>query len=421
MASVTLFPSRLHGAALVPPSKSEAHRALLLAALGDRPCRLHGFPPMPAPLCDDTLAMINGITALGASVRREGTQLLVSPIPPSRPAMPMVTCHVYACAAALRMLIPAFLVQGQAVRFSMEEGLYLRPLDAFEPLIRQLDAHMQRIPPNEQGIAYVEVSGKLPAGQYDICGSSSSQFASGMLLALSRATPSRLRVTLPIVSRPYLDMTLGIMQRFGLSVTEETEGTFALSPKQNVSPADIDIAGDWSQAAVFLCMNALGSQIRIANLPQSSLQGDARITELLDSMGQTGALHACHMDCTDIPDLVPMLALVCSQANGTSTLSGVHRLRFKESDRLCATREVLANLGVQTALSTDGDVLTVFGPAMLRGGFRAHARQDHRLVMLLAAAALIVDGPITIDGVECIRKSWPAFWATYRELGGVIK
>ena len=420
MASVTFSPAQLHGSALVPPAKSEAHRALLLAALGKGECCLNGFPP---PLCDDTIAMMNGITALGAKVRHEGTQLIVTPAPAPAAGMPMVECCVHACAAALRMLIPAFLARGQAVRFVMEQGLFKRPLDAFEPLMDKLGAQMTRIPDFRDGKAAVEITGLMPAGSYEIDGSRSSQFASGMLIALAHAAPSQLTVTGPIVSRPYLDMTLKLMNTFHAPYTETAEGVFAIAPITEASPAEAAVTGDWSQAAVFLCMNAMGSDISICNLyaDEDCLQGDARVQEVLNGMLQNGKLSASAIDCSDIPDLAPILALTCSQADGVSTLTGVSRLRIKESDRLLATQELLVRLGVRTEVSADSDTLRVWGPAQLKGGFEADARGDHRLVMFLAAAALIADGPITVHGMECISKSWPGFIQTYQQLGGMAE
>lgn len=417
MASLTFSPARLHGSALVPPAKSEAHRALLLAALGKGECCLNGFPP---PLCDDTIAMMNGVTALGAKVRHQGTQLLVTPAPASGSGTAMVECCVHACAAALRMLIPAFLVRGQAVRFVMEQGLFKRPLDAFEPLLDKLGAQLTRIPDFRDGKAAVEVTGRMSAGCYEIDGSRSSQFASGMLIALAHAAPSQLTVTGPIVSRPYLDMTLKLMDTFRAPYTERSEGVFELSPIAESSPAEAAVTGDWSQAAVFLCMNAMGSNITIRNLyaDANCLQGDSRVQAVLNGMMQNGRLAASAIDCSDIPDLAPILALTCSQASGISTLTGVSRLRIKESDRLLAVQELLAKLGVRAEVSTDSDTLRVWGPVQLKGGFEADARGDHRLVMFLAAAALIADAPITVHGIECISKSWPGFIQTYQQLGG---
>ena len=424
MASITFSPARLCGSALVPPAKSEAHRALLLAALGQGECRLNGFPP---PLCDDTIAMMNGITALGAKVRHEGTQLIVTPAPAPGACQPMVECCVHACAAALRMLIPAFLVRGQSVRFVMEQGLFKRPLDAFEPLMKKLGAQMVRIPDYRDGKAAVEVAGFMPAGSYEIDGSRSSQFASGMLVALAHAAdwnglaaPSQLTVTGPIVSRPYLDMTLKLMDTFRAPYAEISEGVFEISPITEASPTEAVVTGDWSQAAVFLCMNAMGSDITISNLyaDENCLQGDSRVQDVLNSMQKNGRLIASVIDCSDIPDLAPILALTCSQADGVSPLTGVSRLRIKESDRLLATQELLGQLGVQTEVSADSDTLRVWGPVKLKGGFEADARGDHRLVMFLAAAALVADAPITVHGVECISKSWPGFIQTYHQLGG---
>ena len=364
MASITFSPALLSGSAMVPPAKSEAHRALLLAALGQGECRLNGFPP---PLCDDNYAMINGVTALGAKVRHEGSTLIVTPAPAPAKDAPMVDCCVHACAAALRMLIPAFLVRGQAVRFLMEPALFKRPLDAFEPLMKKLGASMIRTPAENGGLCTVEITGRMLAGAYEIDGSRSSQFASGMLIALSHAAdesgvpaPSKLTFTGPIVSRPYLDMTLRLMDRFHVPYEETAEGVFSLSAPAEPSPAETSVAGDWSQAAVLLCINAMGGEIDVENLHTGPdcLQGDARVVEELRRMEENGGA-AIEIDCTDIPDIAPILALTCSQLRGISTLTGVSRLRIKESDRLTATQELLAQLGVRTEVSADSDTLRV--------------------------------------------------------------
>lgn len=442
MSTLTFHPARLHGSALIPPAKSEAHRALLLAALGQGPCRLPGFQP---PLCDDTQAMVNGITALGAQVAQEADSLVVLPAPSPMKDAAQVHFHVYACAAALRMLIPVFLARGQAVRITMEEALSRRPQDAFAPLIQRLDAEMTLSPSKDGQPATLLLTGRMPAGDYEMDGTLSSQFSSGMLIALSHAAtlagaPSTLQVTRPIASRPYLDMTLLQMRQFDAPCVETDEGMFTLSPREKPNPKDYAVAGDWSQAAVLLCANAMGSAVQLRNLcapkaEEPCLQGDSEILSVLRSMGlcvrklkgeldvrcpSRARLLPMHQDCTGIPDLAPILALTCTQAWGCSVLTGVRRLRVKECDRLCATVELLTQLGARAEASEDGDTLTVHGPAALRGGFTADARSDHRIVMFLAAAALIADGPITVTGVEALDKSWPAFVQTYEALGGVI-
>lgn len=442
MSTATFYPARLKGSAAVPPAKSEAHRALLLAALSDRPCRLHGFTP---PLCNDTLAMIAGVRALGAVVDVQEDVLTVTPAPAPVKDAPMVTCHVNACAAALRMLIPAFLARGQRVRFTMEEGLFRRPLDAFDELISQIGGSIERVPASDGQPCAVIVEGWLSAGEYAIDGSRSSQFASGLLIALShgvnaqnRPAQSFLTVTGQIVSRPYLDMTLKLMNRFNLSYTEREEGVFTLHTRRSPAPEDVWISGDWSQAAVLLCANAMGSGVMVRNLLNDNgecLQGDARVMAVLERMGlkmlrchgelyavcpSHAELSAIDVDCTDIPDIAPILALTCARARGVSTLRGVKRLTIKECDRLAATVELLTLLGVTAQARDGGDTLTVTGTADFNGGFEADAHGDHRMAMLLAVAALASDKPITVHGTEALNKSWPGFLETYQTLGGKL-
>lgn len=438
MTTLTFHPSRLHGSAKVPPAKSQAHRALLLAALGSTPCRLTGFSQ---PLCDDVQAMIAGVRALGATVDIHEDCLFVTPAPPYA-VDKMVDCHVHACAAALRMLIPAFLVRGQSVRFTMEQALFNRPQTAFDDLIFSAGGSIRRIPGENGGFCSIEVKGKIPAGSYQIDGSQSSQFASGLLIALCHCrdsaglpAPAHLQITGEIVSRPYLNMTLAQMQNYGLVFSENNPGEFTLTPRCGPSPETVAVEGDWSQAAVLLCANALGGGVSVANLFEDSVQGDKQCVEILQSMGlrkrfingeltlqcsSRANLLPVDVDCSDIPDIAPILALALSRAKGESCLSGVHRLTIKESDRLKATSETLEQLGIRTVVEDNRDVLHVYGGAPLRGGFEAEARGDHRLVMLLAAAASAADAPITVHGVEAITKSWPGFFDTIKSLGGII-
>ena len=436
MATEIFMPGCLRGTAPVPPAKSEAHRALLLAALGNTPVTLTGFPP---PLCNDTLAMMDGIRGMGAGVEQRGDTLYVTPAPRPVPDQPMIDCHVHACAAALRMLIPAFLVRGQRVRFWLEPTLYRRPLDAFEPLMAAIGATMERIPAGENGLCQVIVSGWMKAGSYAIDGSGSSQFASGLLIALAHAmdeegrpAPAQLTVTGPIVSRPYLDMTLSLMDRFAVGYTETSEGVFQLQPRTGDSPAVVPVAGDWSQAAVLLCAGAMGQQVWVANLlnDQQCTQGDAAIVDVLRQMGMTveerngllrtvrpeTGLRPIDVDCENIPDIAPIIALTCATIPGTSVLRGVARLRIKECDRLDATCHLLAQMGIATQLRDNGSTLIVHGGSPIHGGFEADVSADHRMAMLLAVAGSIADAPITVHGAESLNKSWPGFLASYRAL-----
>lgn len=441
MHTLTLLPARLCGQAQVPPAKSTVHRALISAALGQKPCLLTGFS---LPLCDDIQATLNGIAAFGASAQMEGNAIRVLPAPPAGHGEgPAVRCRVNACAASLRMLIPVFLARGQKVRLLMEPGLARRPLDAFVPLMERLGATLTPVA-EEEGLCALELNGFMPAGSYEIDGSRSSQFASGMLLALAhgvdeqrRPAPSTLTVTGPIVSRPYLDMTLNCLRQMGTEVQEEAEGVFRLMPSQKPAADHMAMPGDWSQAAVLLCVDAMGGDVALEGMVMdgSDGQGDARVAQVLGRMGlqlqnENGLLRAVRpaeglkateIDCRNIPDLAPILALTCTQARGRSVLKGVSRLRIKECDRLEATCQLLARLGAETLVQDEGDTLIVCGPVHFRGGFQADAWGDHRMAMFLAAAALISDQPITLSGWESVSKSWPGFWDTYRMLGGMAE
>ena len=394
--------------------------------------------------------MINGVTALGAAVERKGNTMLVRP--PGRgsadegPEGPAAVLHAHACVTALRMLIPVLWARGQSARVIVDEGLASRPLEALRPLAEQVGATMAGHPARDGEPAWVEVSGKLNAGSYRVMGSLPSQFATGLLIALAHATdeagqpaPSRLVVTAPMVSRPYLDISLRMLREFGSNVREEQEGVFAISPaglhpRPRMYPADVRMEGDWSLGAALLCANAMGSAVVIKNLREkASLQGDARILFLLREMGMLayedrGELYVTcpsragllplAADCEDVPDLVSMLALTCTQAHGQSVLYGMERIRGRKRGRIQTVIKLLRKMGGKLNLSKDGDALVIKGPTPLKGGFTADAGNDHRIMQLMAVAALIADGPVTVTGVEARGGSWPGFLDIYKDLGG---
>ena len=375
MSSITFCPARLSGSAAVPPAKSEAHRALLLAALGRGECRLNGFS---APLCDDTLAMIDGVRALGGEVRLEDGALIVTPAPPpGKPVTdaPAAECHVHACAAALRMLIPAFLTRGQAVRFLMEPALFRRPLDAFEPLVRQAGGRMTRTPAGPDGFAVVEVSGFLPAGRYEVDGSRSSQFASGLLIALAHAitpdgtpAPAALTVTGPIVSRPYLDMTLRLMERFGISFTECEEGVFGLSPACAPAPESVVVSGDWSQAAVLLCVDAMGGGVMLPNLRRDGLAAER---ELLTN-----------------PSATPRTPFVAQQLEGAT--GPIVAVSDYQTDLMDGIRQFVPN--EFATLGADG-----FGFSDTRAGARRFFKIDAESIVVRTLQMLAKRGEVPAD------------------------
>lgn len=441
MPTVTFHPARLHGSVSVPPSEREAHRALLLAALGCGECRLHGFSPT---LCENMQAMLRGIAALGARVTAEGDVLYVQPAPPLAQAGKMAEFHAGACAAALHMLIPAFWVRGHTVRITMEDSVLASSMDSFAPMMEQMQ--MTKVLAKDGAPAGIELRGKLDAGAHEVDGALPCQFTSGLLIALAHATdpqgrpaPSRLLQRPPTPSRPDWDMTLSLMKRFRIPFEELAEGEVMLPIATQKSPSDIRVGGDWSQAATLLCANALGSGVMVRGLErpkagEKPLQSDAQILTILRQMGllayetrnemyvtspSRAGLMPLDIDCTDIQELVPILALSLTQARGVSTLTGLGQFGAKEWGSLAAAQELLTRLDAKVFRSQDLNTLTVEGRAgLLHGGFTADAGGDPHIVTLLATAALIADAPITATGVEALDQSWPTFLESYQALGG---
>jgi 3-phosphoshikimate 1-carboxyvinyltransferase len=251
----------------------------------------------------------------------------------------------------------------------------------------------------------IRCQGKLQAGEYRIDGSVSSQFISGLLLALSLLdNESKLEITGRIESRPYIEMTVKAMELFGVNPARLGGQTFR-------SPGLLTVEGDWSNAAFFLSAQQLGSQLHITGLEPDSPQGDRAVVHLLPQLSETAPV----IDASDIPDLVPILAVVAAAKNG-ATFTNIQRLRLKESDRVASVLEMLRNLGGK-AESTQ-NCLTVYGTS-LQGG-TVNACGDHRIAMSAAIAATVCTESVTVLGAESVQKSYPQFWAEYRRLGGKI-
>lgn len=241
-------------------------------------------------------------------------------------------------------------------------------------------------------------------GSYRIAGNVSSQFITGLLLAFSLMDgTSKVLVAGKLESKPYVDMTLDAMKAFGAVL----DG-FTVTGGQLTSPGKLDVEGDWSNAAFFLAAKALGSSITVTGLNEASAQGDKACEELFRNMDKP-----ITVDCADIPDLVPILAVTAAAKKGAKFTS-ISRLRLKESDRVASVMGMLRSLGIES--EADENTLIVY-PGKITGGC-VDACGDHRIAMAAAIAATVAAGPVTILGAECTQKSYPTFWAEYRRIGG---
>lgn len=420
---------RLNGVIRAPSSKSEAHRALIVAALaylygtGDRVRRVRC-----TDLNQDIEATARCLSALGADITREGEDFLVKPIV-RIPPKAVLDCGE--SGSTLRFLLPVCCalggVAGAPEDFSVSlVGRGRLPERPLSPLYEELVAHGAILSP--MGSNPLVVQGKLSAGDYSVDGGVSSQFISGLLFALPLlGGDSTLSVTGNIESIPYIYMTTDAISRVTGAVGGELPCYSILGrdshPAMPSEGGASLVGGDWSGAAFFLTAGVLcgeGRSVTLTGLDAYSRQGDKAIVEVLRSMGglireteggdlvaSSSKLHGVRIDATQIPDLVPILAVAASVAEGETVIHGASRLRLKESDRLRTVTDMLTALGGDITETADG--LIIRGVASLRGGV-VDAAGDHRIAMSGAVAALVCDGSVTITGAECVAKSYPAFW-----------
>ncbi len=409
--TLTITPKKLSGTVTPPPSKSQAHRVLIAAALADGESVIHNLAPSQdihaTRRCLEELGA--GFTDLpgGVKVRGMGANAM-SPL--RRLAYPRLDCGE--SGSTLRFLIPvALAVRGGGI-FTGRGRLMERPLGPYFDIFQEKGIFY------EQKDGALTVQGRLTPGGYKLPGDVSSQFFTGLLYALPLLDgPSVLFPTTPLESEGYIAMTCQAMETFGVP----TAATLSLPPQYHVEggqtyrPADVTVEADWSQAAFWFAAMALGNRVQPEGLDISSLQGDKVILEFTR---QLICQKVVEFDVSQCPDLVPPMAVAAALRGGVVTrLTNAARLRIKESDRLASVTAMLNALGGKVEELPDG--LVIHGVASLRGG-TVDPCNDHRIAMAAAVAATRCQDPVTILGAECVNKSYPTFWEEYRRLGGQL-
>ena len=415
MHDIKVSPSRLKGTISVPPSKSAAHRAIICAALSDGVSVLQ-----PIELSNDITATIECMKKLGAELKLDGKRLTVNGRGIFTPDKAELDCGE--SGSTLRFVIPIAAAGGVKAVFTGHGKLPERPIGVYTDCLPE-----HGVSCITKGGLPLEISGRLECGIYEIPGNISSQFVTGLLLSLPLLEgDSEIRLTSPLQSVGYINMTVQIMEQFGVK-TERTENGWIIRGGQKYSARNYTVEGDWSQAAFYMTAAALGSSIVIDNLDMDSTQGDKACVEVYRRLGADircengmvimngGELHGIELDAADIPDMVPAFSVAAALAKGTTVIRGAQRLRIKECDRLAAMRDGLSRLGVSVRETEDG--LIINGAEKLHGGF-VEGYNDHRIVMSFAAAACAADSEITISDMESINKSYPSFFEDYKSLGG---
>ena len=409
--NVTITPTRLHGAVTPPPSKSQAHRLILAAALGQGESRISNVA-----FSQDILATLSCMEQLGAQWKKlDAHTISVTGLQGRRPlccadGLPHFDCGE--SGSTLRFLIPIALAVAGGGVFTGHGRLMERPQKPYFDLF------------DEKGISHtlengvLTVRGTLHAGEYALAGNVSSQFFTGLLYALPLLEgDSRIVSTTALESWGYIAMTLDALRLCGVAVTapRAEEGSFAVPGGQRFCPIDGAVEADWSQAGFWYAAAALGSDVEIQGMNARSEQGDRVVADAYEQLRRAGDVT---LDVAQCPDLVPPLAAMAAVRQGRTEIVNALRLRMKESDRLASVTAVLRAMGAEVEELPEG--LIFHGADHLAGGVTVDAHNDHRIAMMAAMAAVRCTAPVTITGAECVRKSYPDFWEVYERHGGRI-
>lgn len=394
---VKILPSRACGSVSAPPSKSMAHRMLICAGLCEGVSTIRGIEAS-----EDILATLDCLAAIGATYKMDGNCVELRGVDVRRASITApLPCRE--SGSTLRFFIPLALIGAKPVLLTGAPRLLERPQSVYEALC------------TDRGLGFcndgekIEVCGPLVGGRYSVRGDVSSQFISGLLLALPLLEgESEIVIEGKLESRPYIDLTLSALATFGIRAEWKDERTLAIAGGQRYLPADVTVEGDYSNAAFFEALNLLGGRVEVTGLSQESLQGDRAYKKYFEALSAGEAT----LDLADCPDLAPILMALAAELHG-ATLTGTARLRIKESDRATAMARELARLGAKVEIEADRvrvRALPLHPPTEPLCG-----HNDHRIVMALSILLTRYGGEI--DGAEAVAKSLPDFFERLQELG----
>jgi len=414
-----IVPSKAEGSVLSSPSKSYTHRAMTLALLAE------GESVLRRPLLgEDTLATLDAVKAFGAKVTKDdalritgGTLRCPDNVIDTRNSGTTIRLM-----AGVASLLPCVTV------LTGDDSVRRRPM---QPLIDALGRMGVRCESTRgNGMAPLVVKGPNLGNRTEIRGDVSSQFISSLLISSAlKEVDTEIVMTTPLKSRPYVDITMEMMARFGASCRSTSEGFF-VDGGQRYRPRDYTVPGDFSSAAFPLAAGALTGKVTVRNLDPKDAQGDRAFLDILRSLGarvewngdaltcSTAELHATDIDLGDAPDLFPMAAVMCAFAEGESRIYNASHVRLKESDRISATAMFLRDMGADMVEKEDGCVIN--GGRPLHGA-KVNSFNDHRILMAAAIAALRASGETMISDGDCHRISYPDFVSDMRSLGAKME
>lgn len=418
-----LSPKNITGTVHAPASKSAMQRACAAALLKEGTTVIHN-----PGISNDDIAAQGIIQQLGARIKNEENNIVIE----SNGVQPVAnSMHCGESGLSVRMFTSIAALAQQAITITGEGSLTTRPMDFFNEVLPQLNV----VCTSNNGKLPMQVKGPLQPKNITVDGSLSSQFLTGLLMAYAAAGAQDVTITVnDLTSKPYVDLTLSIMQSFHLKVPHNKEYNafyFDEMPlkKTNNQPLHYTVEGDWSGAAFLLVAGAIAGNIKVLGLDVFSTQADKAILQALVQAGAQmsvqegeiyingGALKAFHFNATQCPDLFPPLVALAAYCQGTTVIEGVGRLAHKESNRALTLQQEFGKMGV--VITLQDDLMIIAGGNGVQGA-AVHSHHDHRIAMACAVAALKADGDSTIAVADAVNKSYPNFWQHLQGLGAVV-
>lgn len=393
-----VFPSNYSGIITIPPSKSDSQRAILCAALSIGKSELTNIGSSA-----DELAMLKTVEQF------KNTDSINS-------------IFVGESGLGVRLLASVASVFTQEIEINGHGSLTKRDLSFFERFLPQMGVKVQ----SENGKLPLKIQGPILGGKYEVDGSQSSQYISGLLMALPLAMNDSELIVNDLKSAPYVDMTIKTLKAFGIEI-QSNGSVYSIPGNQTYKACRYQMDGDWSSASCWLVASALGKEISVDGLSMSSLQADKQLlTALIASnckVTQTEegiSIDGCqreplNFDASDCPDLFPALAIYSTLTIGENRIKGIHRLANKESDRAKALQDELGKLGIEVILESDNDCMIIHGENSVSGG-KVDSWNDHRIAMCMAVLGMFTDSEVEITGAESVSKSYPSFWENLESL-----
>ncbi len=393
---VTISPSKAHGTVAAPPSKSMAHRYLIAAAMANGNSTVEGISS-----CEDVSATLDCLASLGVVTVQIGETVKVCG-KNLREAEPHSALYCRESGSTLRFMLPIALLSGRETTLVGAPSLMRRPMQIYKDICLEKGLYFSQCENT------VTVKGPLSAGDYTLPGNVSSQFITGLLLALAAVGESRIHILPPFESRSYIDLTVFVMREFGVAVEWEDAYTLHIPSDSFYQAHPCTVEGDHSNAAFLEALRYFGGDVTVTGLCEDSLQGD-RVYRTHFAALENGRAE---IDLSDCPDLGPILFAFAAAKHGGS-FTGTRRLRIKESDRAAAMAKELAKFGAR--VTVEENRVTVHPSVLHTPTELLSAHNDHRIVMSLACLATTTGG--TIVNAEAVNKSYPEFFDDLRSLG----